>query len=217
MNRWMRFLAALGICLSGWALIPFASFPRQAFGWELYAGAYTLIFQDGFESGSTANWDRVVGEVLQLPTTETDSYDFFFRLDAQFWRGRKAGEMVVLEGLTTEGGVAFSLAVRPAPGGVDARLTASRDGSKVKSAWRRVPADATSLRLEWRRAFPGGDDGYLYLSVEDRLRAWLVDLENSGTSIGSIAIHSVDGSTPLVDLTGLYGTRPGVVLGGRSD
>lgn len=202
MNRWMRFLAALGICLSGWALIPFASLPQQAFGWELYAGAYKLIFADDLESGTTSNWDQVVGEVIIHGLGETDSYDLLFQIDPTFWRDRKPAEMVVLDGLSTAETMLFSMALRPAPGGFDVRLTAARDGSKVRTPWRRVPADVGSLRLEWRRAFAGGDDGYLYLSVDDRLRAWLVDLGNSKLALSSVAVHQLNGRSPLVDLTG---------------
>lgn len=208
MNRWMRFFAALGICLSGWALIPFASFPRQAFGWEMYAGAYQLIFADDLESGTTTNWDQVIGEVELLPAEGTDSYQLLFQLDPTFWKDRKPSEMAVLDGLSPDDSMVFSMAVRPAPGGFDVRITADRDSSKVRTSWRRVPADAAALGLEWQRALAGGDDGHLYLTVDGRLTAWLVDLANSRRPLSAIAVHKLDGRSPLVDLTaGRYGTQ----------
>jgi hypothetical protein len=40
MSRLSRLLLAMGVCLSGWALLPFTSLPHQGFSWALYADAY---------------------------------------------------------------------------------------------------------------------------------------------------------------------------------
>jgi hypothetical protein len=43
MRDFIRFTVAVGICLSGWALVPFVDLPNVAFGWERYADTYNLI------------------------------------------------------------------------------------------------------------------------------------------------------------------------------
>ena len=60
MNKFFRAVIAISICLSAWALLPFATLPTQAFGWELFAEAYGEIFSDGFESGDTSAWSNAV-------------------------------------------------------------------------------------------------------------------------------------------------------------
>lgn len=54
MKSLIRFAIALGVCLSGWALAPFVELPRQAFGWENYADAYSLIHRSVIPAAAVA-------------------------------------------------------------------------------------------------------------------------------------------------------------------
>jgi hypothetical protein len=49
-----RFGFAVAICLSGWAVAPFAGFPTQAIGWERFADAYSLIHNSVIPAAAVA-------------------------------------------------------------------------------------------------------------------------------------------------------------------
>ena len=85
MRGLIRFAVALSVCLSGWALAPFVSLPNEAFGWERYADAYSLIhrsvipaaavatgaegafFQTDVELNNTDDGERAMVELWWLP------------------------------------------------------------------------------------------------------------------------------------------------------
>jgi hypothetical protein len=54
MRSFIRFGIAVAICLSGWALAPFVELPREAFGWERYADAYSLIHRSVVPAAAVA-------------------------------------------------------------------------------------------------------------------------------------------------------------------
>jgi hypothetical protein len=54
MKSLIRFGIAVAICLSGWALAPFVDLPKEAFGWERYADAYSLIHRSIIPAAAVA-------------------------------------------------------------------------------------------------------------------------------------------------------------------
>lgn len=54
MKGFIRFGIALSVCLSGWALAPFVELPKEAFGWERYADAYSLIHRSVIPAAAVA-------------------------------------------------------------------------------------------------------------------------------------------------------------------
>ena len=54
MKSLIRFGFAVAICLSGWALAPFVGLPTEAFGWERFADAYSLIHRSVIPAAAVA-------------------------------------------------------------------------------------------------------------------------------------------------------------------
>lgn len=179
MKRHLKSAAALLVCLSGWALLPFTSLPSQVFGWELFAEAYGEIFSDGFESGDTSAWSNVVGELELFDVDSPDELTATFRLDARLWK--LGGDEVVplMAGTSVEQLPVFRLEARTHRGALQLRVRAFNETVIwSESPWRTVSRRYEVVALEWRRAYPGLEDGLVYLSVDDDLLLWLVDLDN---------------------------------------
>lgn len=179
MNRIIRFLIALAACVGGFALMPLLSVPKGVFGWELFAGVYSEIFADGFESGDTSQWSQTVplDELQRVPATRADSA----RLSATIRpAGLRETPAVMVAGISSRQKIVFAVEARRRPDGVDLRARAMRDdGTWARTPWRALEDSERNLEVEWRRALPGAEDGLLYVSVEGRLALWLVDLDNA--------------------------------------
>lgn len=211
MARTFRFFAALAICLSGWALVPFTSLHSEEFGWEQFAEAYGEIFSDTFETGDVSRWDRTIpaeGGFDVFPAGFEHSYELAFQLDRELLRERKGGAVPVLAGLARGAEPIFLLEARLRGKGIELRGAARRDdGTWADTPWRRIGETYGALQLEWRRAYEGADDGLLYLSVDDRLLIWLVDLDNDEAALHEVGVYAEDERTSLVDLSGGPGGR----------
>lgn len=197
MKKTLKALLALSICLSGWALVPFASLPAEAFGWEMWAEAYGEIFNDGFESGNMSRWSRVVGGVQNLPVESPDDFRMSFRIDGSNWEAKDMEIVTLTSGLTDRDVPNFTLEARRRGRHFDVRVRAVREANVwAESPWRTVEARYEALELEWRRAFDGTEDGLFYLSVDDELLLWLVDLDNSHLPLRQLQLNLM-GHAPL--------------------
>lgn len=212
MARTLRFFAALAICLSGWALVPFTSLHSEEFGWEQFAEAYGDIFLDDFETGDVSRWDRTIpgqGEYEAFNAAWEHAYVLDFRIDPELTRERKGGALPVLAGLARGAEPVFLVEARMRGRGLELKGAMRRDdGSWVETPWRRVGNDYGALQVEWRRAYEGADDGLLYLSVDGRLLAWLVDVDNDGASLSQVGVYAAGERLALVDLSDGPGGRP---------
>lgn len=207
MKKFLRAVLAITICLSGWALLPLASMPTQAFGWELFAGAYGEIFGDGFETGDTSRWTRAVRELDFFAATDVDDFAMTFRIDDTKW-GSDGRHIVTLATAVSEKGVpVFKIEARRHGFTMQLRgRAASEPNVWAESPWRSVDEPYESIEILWRRALPVTEDGLLYISVDDDLLLWLVDLDNSALPLREIHME-VLGGRPLAQ--GISGTlRP---------
>jgi len=91
MKSLLRFVSAVAICFSGWALAPFVGLPTEAFGWERFADAYSLIhrsvipaaavatgaedafFQTGVDINNTGSGGEALYEFWWLPRGSDNS------------------------------------------------------------------------------------------------------------------------------------------------
>ncbi|MDH3403735.1 MAG: hypothetical protein OES32_05800 [Acidobacteriota bacterium] len=193
MKKTLRALLALSICISGWALVPFASLPTQAFGWEMWAEAYGEIFSDGFETGDTSRWSHVVGGFQDFAVASSDEFLMSFRLDGSNWAAKDGEPVPVASGLTDRDIPSFTLEARRRGSTFDVRARAVSEANVwAESPWRSVGSRYGALELEWRRAYEDAADGLLYLSVDGDLLLWLVDLDNAHLPMRNLRIHTVD-------------------------
>ncbi len=201
MRRFIRFMTALAVCLSGWVVVPFAALPSKVFGWEEYAGAYSLIFEDGFESGDLSQWTRIIPAPPFLRFHDVEDGGFYqtgLRLDREALRPLKSRPAEVLVGHSRHDVPLFVVEAADRSDGLRVRARARRDnGSWVESPWRRVRSDYRALELEWRKALEETEDGALFLAVDGRLLLWLVDLDNDREELGAIGLAEIEGQ-PLV-------------------
>jgi hypothetical protein len=197
MKKTLRALLALSICLSGWALVPFASLPAEAFGWEMWAEAYGEIFSDGFETGDMSRWTRVIGGIQNVPVQSPDDFRMSFRIDGSNWEAKDREIVTLTSGLTDRDIPSFTLEARRRGRHFDVRARAVREANVwAESPWRTIRTRYQALELEWRRAFDGSEDGLLYLSVDDDLLLWLVDLDNAHLPLRQLQLNLM-GHGPL--------------------
>lgn len=190
MNKTLKALLALSICLSGWALVPFTSLPAEAFGWEMWAEAYGEIFSDDFETGDLSRWTRVVGGIQNVPVASADDFSMSFRIDGSNWEAKDMEIVALTSGLTDRDVPNFTLEARRRGRHFDVRARAVREANVwAESPWRTIPPRYAALELEWRRAFDGTEDGLLYLSVDDELLLWLVDLDNTHLPLRQLQLN----------------------------
>jgi len=198
MKKLLRAAIAISICLSGWALVPLTSLPAQAFGWELFAEAYGEIFSDNFETGDSSRWDTVVGEIQNFQADDASEFEMALRIDGSNWNSKQKKPMTIATGVSDKRVPAFKLEARRRGPLFELRARAvSEPNVWAESRWRVVDEDYGSIHVEWRRALEETEDGLLYVSVDDDLLIWLVDLDNSSLPLRQIQLAYL-GSEPVV-------------------
>lgn len=200
-----RLLAALAICLSGWALLPFVSFSRELFDWEHVSGVYK-IFGDGVETGDTSAWSQTIPTPpLRIPVPKTEEQLVRrYLVDFQLLRQMTTDNALeILAALSHDGQDVFALEARFESPTWTLRARARRnDGSWSLTDWREVDSSSARLELDWRRALENTRDGHLYVSLDDDLILWLVDLDNHRIRVEELSLMQVDERLvlqPLVD------------------
>jgi hypothetical protein len=178
-----RFVAAIVICLSGTALLPFISLNTGSFGWQAFADAY-IVFRNSFD------FQGQVGELpwsdiqppprMQFgPVSDPEEYAGSYQLDATIAAALTAEptEILLLAGNALK--PILGVEARRTEGRYEIRVKAIEDdGSASYSDWRELSDLASPLEVEWTRALPTTRDGSLYLSQAGDLLAWVVDLDN---------------------------------------
>ena len=104
MKSTVRFVTAVTICLSGWALMPFVDLPNVAFGWERFADAYTLMHRSVIPAAAVS--EGAEGAFFQ---TDVDINNTAIDMDVQyeFWwlpRGADNSEQLRSEVFTLPAG-----------------------------------------------------------------------------------------------------------------
>jgi len=179
-----RLIAALVLCMSGLALLPFNPLPSQVFSWERLAGAYEVIFGDNFESGTTDGWEYFAPENLRLfPSSNSAAFVSEFHLDRELISRYDEDGVLLLAGFTRNGGPVFLIEGRATRGMLEVRSRAALDdGSWRVSDWLELGRNAR-LGVEWQRGHSQAQDGILYLSINGELRTWLTELDNDTLSL----------------------------------
>ena len=205
MKSTYRFVAALVIVLSGWALVPLVALPNQTIGWELFADAYSEVFLDGFESGDMSWWSRTVptgSKMVFVDSNSDDSFRAWLLGDRRILTQNPETPVTVLVGMSNDGNALFSVDARLSDDLVYLRVRArADDGSETETPWRAISETSGFIEVEWRRAQRGSRDGELIVAVNDHLMLWLVDLNNHSKDLGSIGFLHFSGEPVLRDLT----------------
>jgi len=200
-----RLISALILCLSGLALLPFDVLPSRVFGWEQMAGVYDMIFADGFEVGNTKAWKEAALENLRVfPTHDQVAFRQDYRLDRDLV-SRFAGKGVILvAGFTGTGDPVFSAEARSTERGLEVRLGAALDGGRwLETEWQ-VLEGGPLLGVEWQQGHSLARDGFLYLSIDGELTAWLTDLDNDSLQLEMTAISRSGARTVLIPTTSAH-------------
>jgi hypothetical protein len=204
MKKFLKAVVALSICLSGWALLPLATLPTQAFGWELFAEAYGEIFSDGFETGDTSRWSQVVGEVFAFEAKSEDELEMTLRIDDANWKGGEAAVNLVT-GVSDKGIPTFELEGRRRGGLFELRARSTSEPNVwVESPWREIADGYESIQIEWQRALEKTEDGLVYVSIDDEMLLWLVDLDNSYLPLREIHMTYLGGHPVATTLSGTF-------------
>ncbi len=178
-----RFVAAVVICLSGTALLPFISLNTGSFGWQAFADAY-IVFRNSFDfQGQVGElpWSDVQPppRMQFSPVSDPEEYAGSFELDPAIAKALTAEptEILMLAGDALE--PIFGIEARHSEGRYEIRAKAVEDdGSASYSDWRELTDLVTPLDVEWTRALQSTRDGSLYLSQAGNLLVWVVDLDN---------------------------------------
>lgn len=194
-----RLIAALVLCLSGLALLPFNPLPSRVFGWELLAGSYERIFQDGFEEGTPKAWNYSSPENMRLfPTSQQSLFNQTYRIDSEQVSQFGDTGVVMLSGFTSAGEPVFAIEARVTETGLEVRAGAILDGgSWQRTDWQLIERDAL-LGIEWQRGHPLAEDGLLYVSVGSELRFWLTDLDNDKLDLAATGVTQLGTRTLLI-------------------
>lgn len=205
MTSALRFIGAVAICLSGWALLPFVALPNLAIGWERFADAYGEIFLDSFESGDTSAWSFTMPpmvEMVFIATDNADDYRAWFRGDAGLLEDDPGYAYEMLSGWSANGVRIFGLEARLVDGTVSLRSRVRRDdGTWAESRWAEIREQGGFVEVEWRRAREATNDGVLYVAVNDRLLLWHADLDNDLEALEHIGILQYQGVPVLLEVT----------------
>ena len=206
MTKFLKAVIALTICLAGWALVPLASLPAQAFSWELFAEAYGEIFSDGFESGDTTSWSNVVGEVVNFQADDSSDFEMAFRIDGSNWNGKRGESVTLVTGTSDKKVPVFKIEARRNGHAFEIRARAvSEPNVWAESPWREVDEFYGAIEIEWRRALDRTEDGLLYVSIDDDLTLWLVDLDNSSLPLRQLQMTYLDSRPVAPALSGTFG------------
>lgn len=194
-----RLIAALVLCMSGLALLPFNPLPSQVFGWERLAGAYEVIFGDSFESGGYGDWDYYAPENLRIfPSSNPASFHQDYGIDLDLVSQFDNDGVVLMAGLTAAGEPVFVVETRSTRGLLEVRARAGLDdGGWSESEWIELERNR-SLGVEWQRGHSQAQDGILYLSVDGELRSWLTDLDNDTLNLAMTAVTKSGARTLLI-------------------
>ena len=194
-----RLIAALILCLSGLALLPFYPLPSRVFGWEQLAGVYGLIFADGFEVGTVESWKEGGPENLRIfQTHDQAAFRQDYRLDRDLVSHFEENQVLLVAGFTGAGEPVFSAEARSTASGLEVRLGAALDSGRwLETEWQ-VLDGSSVLGVEWQQGHPLARDGLLYLSVGGELTAWLTDLDNDSLQLEMTAISKSGARTVLV-------------------
>jgi len=194
-----RLIAALVLCMSGLALLPFNPLPSQVFGWEVLAGAYQTIFRDGFESGTSEHWEPFAPENLRIfPTSDQATFRQDYRIDRELVSRFSDSGVVLMAGFSRAGDPVFSVEARSTQLGLEVRSGAALDGGDWRETdWHMLEQDSR-LGIEWQQGHPLAQDGFLYLSVDGQLTAWLTDLDNDTLLLDMTAITKSGARTLLI-------------------
>lgn len=194
-----RLIAAVVLCLSGLALLPFNILPSRVFGWEQLAGVYETIFADDFELGNFKGWQYSGPENLRIfPASDPESFRQDYRIDKDLVSQFEDNGVVLMSGFTAAGEPVFSVEARVTAEGLEVRSGAAiDDGAWRQTEWHQLESDSI-LGIEWRRGHRLAQDGWLYLSVDGQLRAWLTDLDNDGLQLGATGMTQSGARTLLI-------------------
>ena len=193
-----RFLTALLIFVSGLALLPLISMQTQSFGWEAFADAY--IFADDFESGDESAWSRVLPSpptLFALPSS-SNSLTVTFRLTSTLWEEDLTEPLEVLAGFTDPEQRAFSMEIRRRKSFEMRGRILDASGKWEFTDWVQVRRKDT-VEVVWQREMAGAEDGALFLTVNDELRAWLTDLATAPHDMRYVGLVKL-GEIPAVTL-----------------
>lgn len=209
MKNITRFVTAVAICLSGWAVVPFVSLPNLAIGWERFAEAYGEIFLDGLETGDTSMWSRTVPLFGKMVFSKADSdeyYQAWFRGDRAILDADPGSTHEILAGWSGTGVPIFGVDARLLDGAVSLRSRVQLDdNSWVTSQWRKVPQPTGLIEIEWRQGREATQDGALFVAVDDRLLLWQVDLDNDLEALMYVGILHYEDYPVLLDMSAVNG------------
>jgi hypothetical protein len=179
--------------------------PSQVFGWELFAEAYGEIFSDGFESGDAGAWSHVVGEIRQFDSDSTDDLAMSFRIDGSNWNRRQHKVVTLLSGVSDRRVPTFKVEARRRGHLFEVRVRAVSEANVwVESPWRPIDDRYGSIKVEWRRSLEETEDGLLYLSVDDELLMWLVDLDNDHLPLRQVHLSCLGGDPLAATIEGSF-------------
>jgi hypothetical protein len=193
-----RLIAALVLCLSGLALLPFSPLPSRVFGWEQMAGSYDIIHVDDFEAGNFKKWVVQGPENFRMfPVSEVAEFRRSYRLDWLLVQEFGAKGVILLSGFSDDGRPVFGIDARLGDRGLELRASAADDsGIWQDSEWHPLQPDA-SFEVEWRRGHPVAQDGSLFLSIGGELAAWLTELDNDTLQLAAVGVTQ-SAARPLV-------------------
>ncbi len=197
-----RLIAALVLCLSGLALIPFNPFTSRVFGWEQLAGAYDLIFADDFEDGNPKHWSYRAPEHLRvLPVADKDAFEGDYLVDKELLSRFESRQVMLVSGFTEEGEPVFSIESRLGEDDLELRIGAAVAGEDWRHSDWQALGRGSRLSLEWQRSHPQAADGSLFLSVDGVLAIWLTELDNSRLPLAVTGLTQTGARTLLTKIS----------------
>ena len=196
-----RLVAALVLCLSGLALLPFNPLPSRVFGWEQLAGVYDTILADDFEGGNFKLWSLEAPENLRMfPASDQDLFQQDYSLDRQLISGFGDSGVSLMSGFTADGEPIFSIEARSSEQGIEVRAGAAVDGgSWQQTEWLQLRGGST-LGIEWQRGHALAQDGHVFLSVDGELRDWLTELDNDSLWLAATGMTQSGVRTLLIPM-----------------
>ena len=197
-----RFVAVLVICLSGTALLPFASLTTGSFNWQAFADVYN-VFANSFDSEGPVGelpWSSVYPpERMQFnSTSDPDQVNSSYQIDQTVAQALTEEPTDILIGVNPSRDIVFALEARQIADQYQIRIRAIEDnGAWTNSEWHPLADLATPFQVDWIRALQSTRDGSLYLSQHDELLAWVVDLDNDQAVAVEIGIREFSGQPIL--------------------
>ena len=200
-----RFVAAVVICLSGTALLPFISLSTGSFGWQAFADAY-IVFRNSFDFQGQlgeAPWTEIYPHPrMQFSAVgDPEAFAASFQVDETIAQALTEEPTEILLVVGTSHDSLFAVEARQISGQYQIRATAIEDdGAQAYSSWRQFSVFSAPLDVEWTRALPTTRDGSLYVSQGGDLLAWVVDLDNDQAAAFQQGIREFSGQPVLREL-----------------